>query len=132
MQTKKQMKLYSRELVASMAIYAAILIPVLSYGPSIPTEPWRSLVMVSPMIGFCLMLWAIARQVVRSDEFLRKVQIENFALAAAITAGLSFTYGFLENIGYPRLSMFVVWGVMGITWTAVSMYRGYCGYCVRE
>jgi hypothetical protein len=130
MQTKEQMKRFSRNLVVGSAIYAVNLILVVKYGPSIPGEPWRSIVMILPMIGFCLLLWAIARQIVRSDEFVRKVHIENFALAAAITAGLSFTYGFLETIGYPKLSMFLVWGVMGLTWTGVSIYRGYRGYRV--
>ncbi len=132
MQTKEQMKRYSRNLVIGSLIYAVNLILAVKYGPSISEEPWRSLVMLTPMIGFFLLLWAIAQQVVRSDEFLRKVHIENFALAAAITAGLSFTYGFLETIGYPKLSMFLVWGVMGLTWTAVSIYRGYRGYCTSE
>ena len=38
------------------------------------------------------------------------------AIAAAVTAGWTFTYGFLENAGYPRLSMFIVWPVMGAVW----------------
>ena len=126
------MKRYSRQILAGSAICAATLILVVKFGPSIPAEPLRSLVMVSPIIGYCLLLWAIARQVARSDEFLRKVQIENFALAAAITAGVSVTYGMLETIGYPKLSMFLVFGVLGLTWKAVSIYRGYHGYCVGE
>lgn len=126
MQTKEQMKLYFVELGGSLAIYAAILVPALTYGPAIPSEPWRSLALVSPMIGFCLMLWAIARQVARSDEYQRKLQIENFALAAALAAGLSFTYGFLENAGYPRLSMFTVCGVMGVGMAVISRVRGTC------
>jgi hypothetical protein len=82
------------------------------------------------MIGVLLMLWAITRQVLRSDEFMRKNQVENFALAAAVTAGLSFTYGFLENAGFPRLSMFLVWGVMGMTWVLVTILRGNCVSCM--
>ena len=34
-----------------------------------------------------------------------------------------FTYGVLENAGYPRLSMFWVWGIMGFTWGAHACLR---------
>ncbi|HXA47135.1 MAG TPA: hypothetical protein VNW52_05865 [Burkholderiaceae bacterium] len=129
MRTNEQKKIYFRELGGSMVIYAAILASTLSYGPAITSEPWRTLVMISPMIGFCLMLWAIARQVSRSDEFMRKNQVENFAIAAAVTAGLSVTYGFLENAGYPRLSMFLVSGVMGMAWPLVAILRGNFASC---
>jgi len=132
MQRKEQMKRYSRNVLVGSLIWAAVLLLVVKFGPSIPAEPWRSLVMVCPIIGYFLLLWGIARQVVRSDEFLRKVHIENFALAAAITTGVSVTYGILETIGYPKLSMFLVCGVLGLTWKAVSVYRGYHGYCAGE
>jgi hypothetical protein len=58
------------------------------------------------------MLWAIARHLDRVDEYLRRYLLESFALAAALTAGLTFSYGFLETAGYPRLSMFAVWVVL--------------------
>ena len=44
-------------------------------------------------------------------------------IAAAITACLSITYGFLESAGFPKLSMFWVWGVMGLVWGAVACLR---------
>jgi hypothetical protein len=44
---------------------------------------------------------------------MRRRLLETVALGAAITAGLTFAYGFLESAGYPRLSMFVVWCVLG-------------------
>ena len=43
---------------------------------------------------------------------IRRFLLESVALAAAITAGLTFTYGFLETAGFPRLSMFSVWCVL--------------------
>ena len=72
----------------------------------------RILVLLSPMIGFCLALWAIARHLGRVDEYLRSFLLESFALAAGLTAGLTFSYGFLETAGYPRMSMFAVWVVL--------------------
>jgi hypothetical protein len=58
------------------------------------------------------------------DEFQRLRALESIAVAAAVTAGLTFTYGFLEGLGFPRLSMFWVWGITGITWGLHSCLRG--------
>ena len=42
--------------------------------------------------------------------------LESIAIGAAVTAALSLTYGFLESAGFPKLSMFWVWPVMGLVW----------------
>ena len=42
------------------------------------------------------------------DEYQRATYLETFAIGAAVTAGVTFTFGFLENAGFPRLSMFTV------------------------
>jgi hypothetical protein len=83
----------------------------------------RTAVMVIPMIGFGLMIRAIARHVARIDEYQRQRILETIALSAAITGAVTFTYGFLETAGFPRLSMFTVWIIMGASWAAVSGMR---------
>ena len=64
-------------------------------------------------------------QIRRSDEFIRKTTLEHIAIAAAITAGWTFTYGFLENAGFPRLSMFTVWPVMGAAWALLAIAENF-------
>jgi hypothetical protein len=49
--------------------------------------------------------------------------LESFSNAKAITGAVTFTYGFLETAGFPRLSMFAVWPVMGISWGLVCAAR---------
>jgi hypothetical protein len=73
------------------------------------------------MLPFLLAVRAIVRQIRRSDEFMRKTMVEHIAITAAVTAGWTFTYGFLENAGYPRLSMFTVWPAMGATWLILGI-----------
>ena len=114
---------YLRELGASIAIYIALLVPSLMYGPALTDSLLRTAVLTCPMLGFFLMIWAIARQVQRMDEYQRRLTLESLSLAAAITAAITFTYGFLENAGYPRLSMFVVWGIMGSAWGVAGALR---------
>lgn len=76
------------------------------------------------MIGFFLATWAIARHLKRIDEYMRQFTLENIAIAFAVTAGLTFTYGFMETAGYARLSMFTVWMVMGGSWFTSTIVRG--------
>jgi hypothetical protein len=123
MREKAIARQYSIELFGSVFIYAAILVAAMKFGPPMQPGAGRLLVLVSPMIGFGLMGWALVRQYCRVDEFIRRLLLENAVIAAGITAGLTFTYGFLENAGYPRLSMFVVWPVMGAAWGLVAMIR---------
>jgi hypothetical protein len=111
------------ELLASIAVYTLILIPAIYFGSTMEDGAARTAVMLSPMIGFMLALWAIIRQFRRVDEFIRLRTLENIAVAAAVTAGVTFSYGFLENVGYPRLSMFVVWPVMGAVWGVLAIVR---------
>ena len=46
------------------------------------------------------------------------------ALAFAITGAVTFSYGFLETAGFPKLSMFSVWIVMGASWSLTILVRG--------
>lgn len=112
MHEKRVTRAYHRELFGALALYTALLFAALHVGRPMQDGILRTMVLVSPMIGFGAGIWAIARHLGRIDEYLRRQMLENIALAAAITAGLSFTYGFLENAGFPRLSMFAVWCVL--------------------
>jgi hypothetical protein len=109
---KRVMKTYRAEMLGAIAVYAVLLWVANRVGRNLTDDVLRTIVLVSPMIGFGLMIWAIARHLARIDEYMRRRLLEAIALGAAITAGLTFTYGFLETAGYPRLSMFTVWCVL--------------------
>lgn len=114
---------YLVELFAGLGIYMILLMAALKYAPGMPAGALRTAVMVSPMFGFALGVWAIVRQMARMDEYLRQQTLEAIGIAAAVTAGWTFTYGFLENAGFPRMSMFMVWPVMGGVWGVVVCVR---------
>lgn len=115
---------YYAELGGALAVYIVLLTASISLGRPMAEGLLRTAVLLSPMTGFALMLWAVARHFRRLDEYLRLQLLESWALAAAITAGLTFSYGFLETAGYPRLSMFTVWAVMGSAWGLITLVRG--------
>jgi hydrogenase-4 membrane subunit HyfE len=123
MHEKKIARAYLLELFSSLGIYMLILFVSIKIGRPMPEGLLRTVLLASPMLGFFLAIWAIARQVARMDEYIRRLLLENIAIAFAITAAVSFTYGFMETAGYPKLSMFMVWGVMGGSWGAVSVLR---------
>jgi hypothetical protein len=120
---KRVGKVYLRELGGSILLYTVLLMLSIRFGRPMADGVLRVVVLLSPMIGFCLALWAIARHLGRVDEYLRRFLLESFALGAAFTAGLTFSYGFLETAGYPRLSMFTVWVVLCSVTALVCLVR---------
>lgn len=120
MNQRNRNRLYVKELGGAMLLYIGMLYLALTIGQRMPPGAPQTAVYVSPMLPFLLAVWAIVRQIRRSDEFMRKTMVERLAVAAAVTAGWTFTYGFMEIAGYPRLSMFIVWPVMGGVWGVLS------------
>jgi hypothetical protein len=112
---------YYKELTGALLLYALVLSVALTLGQRMSPGVAQTALYVSPMLPFLLAVWAIVRQIHRSDEFVRKTTLEHVAIAAAVTAGWTFTYGFLENAGFPKISMFTVWPVMGAVWGALAV-----------
>jgi hypothetical protein len=110
-------------MAGAFAVYAVLLVGAIRFGRPMDEGAARTLVLLSPMAGFGLAIWAIARHLNRVDEYMRKSLLEAVAISAAITCGLTFTYGFLETAGFPRLSMFTVWMVMCGAMAAVCAVR---------
>ncbi|MFY7864655.1 hypothetical protein [Roseateles sp.] len=109
---------YLKELGLSLLAYTGVLAGSIAWLNSQKdmATPWRDLLALSPMLPGALVVWAILRQLSRLDELQRRVQLEALAMAFAGTAFISFSYGFLEGLGYPRLSMFVIWPLMAGLW----------------
>jgi len=116
-------KLYLRELMSALGLYIVLLVAAITFGRPMAPGVLRTAFLLSPMIGFAAAIWAIVRQVQRVDEFVRMRLLENISLGAAITAGLTFSYGFLETAGFPKLSMFTVWCVLCGSVVVVQLVR---------
>jgi uncharacterized membrane protein YqaE (UPF0057 family) len=114
---------YFMEMAIVMALYIGALTVAIRVGRGMEDGWVKTLLTLLPALPVFLTVWVIARQFGRADEFVRLRSLESIAFAAGVTAGLTFTYGFLENVGYPRLSMFWVWGIMGITWGTHACLR---------
>src|SRR5262245_4858411 len=105
---------YRLELGISLAIYIVTLHATIHFARPMEPSTLRTALLLIPVIPTMLGVWAIVRHFRRMDEFVRLRSLESIAFAAAVTAALAVTYGFLENVGFPKLSMFWVWIVMGL------------------
>ena len=126
MHEKRVARAYRTELWRAIAVYVVLLFASIRFGRPLGDGPLRTAVLLAPMLGFGLMIRAIARHVARIDEYQRLRLLEGVALAAAVTCAVTFSYGFLETAGYPKQSMFNVWIVMGASWLLVNLVRGVC------
>jgi hypothetical protein len=123
MRQRQAFALYTKEVLGALALYAGVLVSALVAAQRIAPGPARLIVLLTPMIPFLLAAGAVVRGVRRMDEFVRLWTLENVAIAAGVTAAWTFAYGFLENAGLPRLSMFTVWPVMAAAWVAAGSLR---------
>jgi len=123
MKEREANRKYHVELFSAMLAYLVVLMGSIALAKPMEPGAARTLLLVTPILPLALSLWAIARHFKRMDEFVRLRSLESLAIAAAATAGLSLTYGFLESAGFPKLSMFWVWGVMGLIWGLHSCLR---------
>ena len=80
-----------------------------------------ALLPVLPCLAAC---WAVLRQWRRLDEGALRVQVQALGFAFFGTALLSLGHGFLEELGWPRLSMFAVWPVMAVLWIVGAWIAG--------
>jgi hypothetical protein len=118
---------YIAEMLGTFFLYALVLVLVHRFGFPMHEGIVRTLVLLSPMVPVLLMIGVVARYFRRVDEYIRLKFLENWAMTAAITAGWTFTYGFLENAGLPRLSMFNVMPMMGAISAVLFIIRRMVG-----
>lgn len=123
MKQKQVVTRYRREMAASLVLYIVLLTTSIQYGRPMPDGLVRTVFLFSPMLGFLGMIRAIVRHVNGIDEYQRKFILDTWAVAAALTAAITFSYGFLETAGYPKISMFSVWMIMCGSWAVTCLAR---------
>lgn len=108
---------YIRDVILALFVYALLLIASnLLLRSGIDSEGLRLIVALSPVLPFAIIAWIVWRALSQMDELFRKIQFDALLFAFAATAVITFGYGFLEGLGYPRLTMFLVWPLMSVLW----------------
>jgi hypothetical protein len=112
------MKRYNFEMGAALALYSVVLMASIFLLLRLQDANLvlRTVITLTPVIPAALICWAVVRQLRRLDEMHLRIQFEALGFAFAASALLTFSYGFLENVGAPHLPWLWVWPVMGLMW----------------
>ncbi len=117
---------YVIQFLSAMGAYIVVLLVSLYLLRSNPEASWRGVVAALPAIPACAALLVFVRYLGRMDELQRRIQLDAIAFAAGATGILTFTWGLLENAGFPHLSLIWVLPLMAALWgvgAAVAAYR---------
>lgn len=106
----------------SMAIYMLAVVASSYLLNEFSNGTLRTAVALLPVVPMVAVATVIVRHVRQLDELARKVHLEGLAVGFVGTALVTFSYGFLETAGFPRLSMFMVWSLMGPLWAIGSFF----------
>ncbi len=107
---------YLKELGAAMVAYVIVLPMSILLVQAHPNSIWRFPIALAPMAPAVFIVAAVVRHLRRLDETQQRIQTEALAFGFVGTAVLTFSYGFLENVGLPHLNWIFVWPIMGILW----------------
>lgn len=115
-----QIKKYYIELGVSLLCYMVVLAISLQFTAHHPHSQWTVWVSISPVIPALFTVLAIARAVLRMDELQQRVQLLGLVISFPIVGLTTFTYGFLQNIGYPVISFVWIFPFMVMVWGLVT------------
>jgi len=128
MTPKKATHRYQTEVVVAMVIYMALMAAVVPILKDQPPLPERLFLAILPVLPVTWVIWAVIKYLIRADELQRRVHIEALAIAAGITAFLSLSYGFLEDMaGFPHIPLWWVFMVIDLVWAGAGciLWRRY-------
>jgi hypothetical protein len=116
---------YIKEFSIAMAAYVVVVAVSSSLINISPSNAWwRVPLALTPIVPAIFAMIAYMRQVGRMDELQRRIQFEALAFGFGAAGILTFSYGFLENVGFPHLPllfvfpfMIALWGI-GLTFTS--------------
>ncbi len=119
---KQVVKRYRREMFFSSAAYVLLILISTRLTAAFPDAPWRALVAITPVIPAILMVVAFVRFLNGIDELQQRIQLMAISVAAGVTGLLTFAYGFLEQVGFPRIPLLWVFPMLIALWGLGTAY----------
>jgi hypothetical protein len=125
MNQKEVMKRYYKEFWISIGAYTVVLIGSISLLVNFDFPKAIQIILaLAPVVPILFVIMAITRALRDSDELQQKIQYNAIMFSAVATGLITFSYGLLENVGFPPFPtiwvlplMFMFWGVsLGFFW----------------
>lgn len=117
MSQKQAMQRYVKEFLIAMTMYVLILIASVTLLNSVElARVWQIVVSVAPALPVVFVIIAILRLLRDSDELQQRVHLLATTFSAVLTGFITFSYGFLENIGFPKLPTFAIFPMLFLLW----------------
>jgi hypothetical protein len=117
MNQKQVMSRYGKELAFASIAYAALLVAsIITLQRYELSKAVQVIITLLPAIPTAFVIIAIMRMLISSDELQQRIQLYATAFSAALTGFITFSYGFLENVGFPKFSTFLIFPMLVAFW----------------
>ena len=117
MNQKQLTQRYTKELIWASIVYAIVLIASITLlKKSEFPKVWQIIISLSPVVPVTFVILAIMRLMIYSDELQQHVQLLAVSFSAAATGLITFSYGFLENVGFPKFPTFFILPMLIFIW----------------
>jgi len=126
MKQKQVHKRYLRDMFVAMIAYSIFLIASITILQKdwIQIRAFIILISITPAVPVAFVILAIMRALRDSDELQQRVQLMATSFSAAVTGLVTFSYGFLENVGFPKFPTFLVFPMLIAIWGIALGYFG--------
>lgn len=101
--SKNLKKYYRHRVRISIAAYVVTILGSVTYLKNMEIGTIERFIAVTPIIPILFATIYLIRSVREMDELQKRIYQEATVASAIIVALLTFTYGFLEGVGFPRL-----------------------------
>lgn len=112
-------KRYLREFIYSIIAYIITLSLSLigfNFFADYTLNTARIIVALAPVVPIIFMILSFLKYLNSIDELQQRIQLLAIGFAAGATSLLTFSYGFLENVGFPSISLLWVFPTMILLW----------------
>ena len=117
MNPKQAMQRYLKEFLFAMFLYALFLIVSITLLKNYEfSRVWQIVISITPVLPIIFVMIALMRLLKDSDELQQRVNLLATTFSAVLTGLLTFSYGLLENIGFPKMPTFAVFPMLFVLW----------------
>jgi len=117
MNPKQAMQRYLKEFFFAMFLYALFLIVSITLLKNYEfSRVWQIVISITPVLPIIFVMIALMRLLKDSDELQQRVNLLATTFSAVLTGLLTFSYGLLENIGFPKMPTFAVFPMLFVLW----------------